>query len=344
MQTPSKALAISLMAFGMLSPSFAADPVTASTVSVEEGKVYVQDGFGAAWTIDVGNDGLWIVPEMADPAYTGTVKVREAAGENSLVVGSTQSGKGSYVGIGTETPQARLDVKGQILTSDLITTTYTGVTTTGNGLRNLLVMSNNNTNESLISDAGFQVRNAREGFEWNFRTAEAYDDGFMATKAGTGGAELVVRNGTSDYRNVTLELGNGAYCDGVWHDASSRSFKEGIEALDEAAALEAFAQLQPVTYVYKSNPTDPKVGFIAEDVPALVADPGRKSISTIDIVAVLTKVIQKQQRVIESQSGEIADLKASLPQMQARLDKMETILTMFDAAKAEGVSVSLNAK
>jgi hypothetical protein len=40
------------------------------------------------------------------------------------------------------------------------------------------------------------------------------------------------------------------------------------------------------------------VGFIAEDVPALVATNGRDSLSTIDIVAVLTKVVQEQQQKV----------------------------------------------
>lgn len=37
------------------------------------------------------------------------------------------------------------------------------------------------------------------------------------------------------------------------------------------------------------------MGFIAEDVPDLVATPNRKSLSPMDIVAVLTKVVQEQQ-------------------------------------------------
>ena len=37
------------------------------------------------------------------------------------------------------------------------------------------------------------------------------------------------------------------------------------------------------------------MGFIAEDVPDLVATKDRKGLSPMDIVAVLTKVLQEQQ-------------------------------------------------
>ncbi len=37
------------------------------------------------------------------------------------------------------------------------------------------------------------------------------------------------------------------------------------------------------------------VGFIAEDVPELVADVTRQRLSVMDIVGVLTKVVQSQQ-------------------------------------------------
>jgi hypothetical protein len=43
------------------------------------------------------------------------------------------------------------------------------------------------------------------------------------------------------------------------------------------------------------------VGFIAEDVPDLVATPDRKGVASIDIVALLTKVVQQQQTTLQQQ-------------------------------------------
>jgi hypothetical protein len=72
-------------------------------------------------------------------------------------------------------------------------------------------------------------------------------------------------------------------------------------------AHEALAQLQPVEFNYKNDQQEKYVGFIAEDVPALVASGDRQSLSTMDIVAVLTKVVQEQQK-------QIAELEARLEQ------------------------------
>ena len=58
--------------------------------------------------------------------------------------------------------------------------------------------------------------------------------------------------------------------------------------------------LQPVSYNYTVERSEDYVGFIAEDVPALLASRDRKSLSTMDVVAALTKVVQEQQRRIEA--------------------------------------------
>jgi len=47
--------------------------------------------------------------------------------------------------------------------------------------------------------------------------------------------------------------------------------------------------LNPVTYNYKREKDEVYAGFIAEDVPELVATKTRKNLSSLDIVAVLTK-------------------------------------------------------
>jgi hypothetical protein len=60
------------------------------------------------------------------------------------------------------------------------------------------------------------------------------------------------------------------------------------------------ALLQPVQFNYKNDQQETYVGFIAEDVPELVATGDRKGLSAMDIVAVLTKVVQAQQQQIEA--------------------------------------------
>jgi hypothetical protein len=86
---------------------------------------------------------------------------------------------------------------------------------------------------------------------------------------------------------------------GVWQDASSRTAKENITDLSTDEAFCALNELKPVKYNYIVAPDDPKVGFIAEDVPDLVAVPDRNGLSALDIVGVLTKVVKEQQTTIE---------------------------------------------
>ena len=98
-----------------------------------------------------------------------------------------------------------------------------------------------------------------------------------------------------------LEMASGAYVSagGVWTNASSRHLKENIEGLTAEQALAALAGLEPVRFNYRNDTGEDHLGFIAEDVPALVATSDRASLSPMDIVAVLTKVIQAQQARID---------------------------------------------
>jgi hypothetical protein len=98
----------------------------------------------------------------------------------------------------------------------------------------------------------------------------------------------------------SLSMANGATCTtgGVWTNASSRELKENIESLCPAEALDALKRLNPVKYNYKVDKADKHVGFIAEDVPDLVATADRKGMSPMDVIAVLTKVVQEQQKII----------------------------------------------
>ena len=100
-----------------------------------------------------------------------------------------------------------------------------------------------------------------------------------------------------------LHMASGALvtAGGVWTNASSRDYKENIQSLSNQDAVLTLAKLNPVTYNYKVDKAQAHVGFIAEDVPELVATKDRKGLSPMDIVAVLTKVTQAQQKAIEEQ-------------------------------------------
>jgi hypothetical protein len=98
---------------------------------------------------------------------------------------------------------------------------------------------------------------------------------------------------------ITSVTGASLTSGGVWTDHSSRTAKDNIAELSAADATETLKGLTPVTFNYKVDKDEHHVGFIAEDVPDLVATKDRRSLSPMDIVAVLTKVVQDQQGVIK---------------------------------------------
>jgi hypothetical protein len=111
-----------------------------------------------------------------------------------------------------------------------------------------------------------------------------------------------------------LHMVSGAHCTagGVWTNASSRKYKTDIKQLTADKALTTLTELKPVEFVYKADKEEKHVGFISEDAPALVATKDRKGMSSMDVVAVLTKVVQEQQKTVQEQRLIIAELSRRL--------------------------------
>jgi hypothetical protein len=87
---------------------------------------------------------------------------------------------------------------------------------------------------------------------------------------------------------------------------SSRTKKDKIVDLASAKAATALRQLTPVEFVYKDDESEElRVGFIAEDVPELVANSDRQSVPIMDVVALVTRVVKDQQQTIEQQHDTI---------------------------------------
>jgi hypothetical protein len=106
---------------------------------------------------------------------------------------------------------------------------------------------------------------------------------------------------------------------GVWTNASSREYKENINELTISKAISTLKDLNPVEYSYKADKKEHHLGFIAEDVPDLVATKDRKGLSPMDIVAVLTKVVQQQQKVIEDQQKSLNSLTSKVNRIDREL-------------------------
>jgi len=117
-----------------------------------------------------------------------------------------------------------------------------------------------------------------------------------------------------------LSMASGASCTagGTWTNASSIELKENIDSLTADEALVTLANLNPVKFNYKADKAEKHVGFIAEEAPELVASKDRKGMSPMDVTAVLTRVLQEQQRIIKEQQKLIEGLNGRIEELEKR--------------------------
>jgi hypothetical protein len=136
---------------------------------------------------------------------------------------------------------------------------------------------------------------------------------------------LFALNANSTVAGHEIHTSSGAYLTtaGVWTNASSREYKDNVHRLTAAAAEKTLEALDPVTFTYKNDGAHERVGFIAEDVPELVAMPDRKGLSPMDIVAVLTKVVQEQRQALEQQRAAMAQMSSELRSLAHKVEQFE---------------------
>jgi hypothetical protein len=238
--------------------------------------------------------------------------VKDSNGQNT-VFEVTDMGQ---VGIGTGAPQQDVDIvapdNGLILLSNVTTDNTTKAA-------RMIVRHYSNaqlpvylfgaastpTNNFVAFGGGASIGNAAT--QLDFYTAPT-------TTTANGTSRVTIKgNGNVGIGTTTpahlLQLAGGAYSDGnAWYPGSSREYKENIKELGTSEAMTTLAGLNPVKYNYKNDKEQLHVGFIAEDVPELVALKDRKALSPMDIVAVLTKVVQEQQRTIAELNEKVAQL------------------------------------
>jgi Chaperone of endosialidase len=117
------------------------------------------------------------------------------------------------------------------------------------------------------------------------------------------GGNVLVLNWDNDYPNG-VNITNGRF-------VSSRDLKQDIVNLSTEEATQTLKDLSPVKFSYKTDFQKHRhVGFIAEEVPDLLAAWDRKSIGALDVVAVLTKVVQEQQSTVATLTKRLNALEA----------------------------------
>lgn len=190
---------------------------------------------------------------------------------------------GRNVGIGTTEPQQRLEVNGNIQIHER-----------GSNFAGLMITQS-------FGDTGYIMHNSANTLTIGAGSVD------RLTITGEGNVGFSVNKPAHP-----IEMASGAHVSagGVWTNSSSIEKKENVRDLTPEEALKALAQLEPVRFNYKEDHNEEYVGFIAEDVPDLVATADRSGLSAMDIVAVLTSVVQQQQKKIEA--------------LEARLDRQSS--------------------
>jgi len=253
----------------------------------------------SAQTWDIGaNEANWFVRDVTGGSRL-PLRIRPGAPTSSVDINASGN-----VGIGTASPQSQLHIFGAAAAD-----TFLGIGPNPNGADpNASALNIGHAAGSIGRAAGFfNVRPDSRATPPNpsLRFLTANQERMIVTNVGNVGI------GTSN-PGFPIELASGAHvtAGGVWTNASSRELKDAIESLTSDEARAAVAALTPVKFVYRIDGSERHVGFIAEEVPALVATPDRRTLSPMDIVAVLTRVVQEQDRRIAELAARVAALEA----------------------------------
>lgn len=217
--------------------------------------------------------------EAGPPGPAGAASIEGSVGFLTKFTAPTVGGTsqvfddGNNIGIGTTEPKQRLEVNGNIQIHER-NSSVAGLMITQSDGETGYVMHNRASTLTIGAGSVDRITIDRNG-----------NVGFGVARPGN-----------------PIEMASGAHvtAGGVWTNSSSRARKENIAELSLDDALSALTKLEPVQFNYRNDQLENYVGFIAEDVPELVATRDRDGLSSMDIVAVLTRVVQEQQKKIEA--------------------------------------------
>lgn len=213
------------------------------------------------------------------------------------------------VGIATATPHAALDVAGNIRIESTPTTGIEG-------------MEFNRMDEDGRGHA-WKLWHMNESYGKNSLQFWEYLTGADGKSCGSTSPGVMCHRRIEIKSGGDLIVGGGVTATG-YTTSSSRSFKEGIRELEGQEALSALSALRPSRYRYKREyGGEEHLGFVAEEVPTLVRSSDGKAVKTGDIVALLAKVAQEQQRVLQQQEAMLSKLGAENGLLRSRIETLE---------------------
>lgn len=311
----------------VLTASALADTVITDNVTLQTGdtpKLTLMKSGDAAnsWSISGNEVSLKLISTVGSVPLTA-LRVDKGSPSNSLRIA-----KAGYFGFGTATPQVTMHV---VKSAEAGAESIARFQVADNSMARLEINNASTTTGLFVpriqgkSDQLFTALTV----EALVSTDTGTEPAMIYNAAGLSANSLVNRPLVAFRNNNVAKVtiaANGDLSATSFNPSSSRQLKDRIANLDGVVAAEALQKLTPVTFVYKDDASrESRVGFIAEDVPELVANAGRKSVPIMDVVALLTRAVKDQRRTIEGQTR-------SLDGQQSVLDRQQTVLRQQDQA------------
>jgi hypothetical protein len=266
-------------------------------------------GFTAqTWDI-AGNEANFFVRDVTGGSRL-PFRIRPGAPTSSIDISADGD-----VGIGTASPNAnaKMDISDTVQNKARIVFSgqefLAAANSSTDGVALLLGVNRSNNRQLFVADSANLAQNTTN------RIISINPSGGAISAADTTGSakNLILQSsggnlGIGITPTFPIHHSSGAFLSvgGAWTNASSRAYKDNITDLDCDEAMDALKMLTPVKFTYKKAPNEHHVGFIAEDVPSLVATPERTGLGAMDVVAVLTKVVKEQQKTIDELSNRLA--------------------------------------
>jgi hypothetical protein len=207
------------------------------------------------------------------------------------------------VGIGTDSPERQLHVKGTDTSRTRIEVTNTNSTAAS---RTLLKIDNN-------GPASFAIRNGALANQWTFSVGNS---GFTVSEDGSGTQEMRIVGGG----NMTIG--------GTLTEGSSRELKQAVESIDGLEILERVADLPLALWSYRHDNTGVRhLGPMAEDFYS-VFGLGRssKGIASLDTSGVALAAIQGLNQLLDRKDLEIRGLRENNAELAERIERLEVIV------------------